>query len=406
MKLLDRPLFDIAELRYKAYRTAKRIALGPLMGGATGTHLFRNLEEASAHAALAEHIADRRLLAPANIQNYPFPESYPAWFARSEAFAARYQYLLSDIVASPASGGMWIPGVAFLQQSMGSIPRIFSSRWGARETLRAASPMREDKPVCIAPGQLGYYHWLLEALPEVLHAKAFQPECKIITSDPPRRYLIDSLAFLDLPPPTIVRANAPLRIPSAILTPRWVNSGFVPPEDIAILRNAILPRLLPCAAGRLIYISRSRSKNRPIQNEPAFESALAALGFEIHHFEDLGFKEQMQLCHEAQCLVAPHGAGLSNMIACRPETAVHELISTNWPNVCYAKLAVQLGLNYSYSLLAPDGAGAICIDIPAALADLQAVLEKLGLDDCRVGSTQKEPSRTVADGVPGDAPPQ
>ena len=59
-------------------------------------------------------------------------------------------------------------------------------------------------------------------------------------------------------------------------------------------------------------------------------------------------QEPRRLISNASTIVAPHGAGLANLVAARPGTEVVEILSRNWFNTCYAKLAVQLGCDYRF----------------------------------------------------------
>ena len=59
-------------------------------------------------------------------------------------------------------------------------------------------------------------------------------------------------------------------------------------------------------------------------------------------------QEPRRLISNASTIVAPHGAGLANLVAARPGTEVVEILSRNWFNTCYAKLSVQLGCDYHF----------------------------------------------------------
>ncbi len=52
---------------------------------------------------------------------------------------------------------------------------------------------------------------------------------------------------------------------------------------------------------------------------------LAEHGFEAIFMEDLSLAEQIRLMGETAVLLAPHGAGLTNMMFCAPGTQVVEI---------------------------------------------------------------------------------
>jgi hypothetical protein len=57
--------------------------------------------------------------------------------------------------------------------------------------------------------------------------------------------------------------------------------------------------------------------------------------------------------YRASAVIGPHGAGLSNLMVCRPGTVVVEML-TNDPNYCYMELSVQLGLRYFGTVASED----------------------------------------------------
>jgi hypothetical protein len=56
----------------------------------------------------------------------------------------------------------------------------------------------------------------------------------------------------------------------------------------------------------------------------------------------------VQLFRDAEFVVSPHGAGLTNLVFCRQGSSIIELFSPNYVNVIYWSLANQVGLNYGY----------------------------------------------------------
>jgi hypothetical protein len=336
----------ISSLRYKAYRLTKRIFLGSLGGGALGTNICRSLEEGRASPNVARHIAECRKIAPACVQTYPFPEEFPPEFPREVAFDAKFVYRLSDVVVAPESGLVWLPGGPILQESAGSLPRLFNGR--IRDTLRTPVRLSEPAPIIVFP-VFGYYHVLFDVLANVLHALSFVPEAKILL--PPRRpHYVDSiLNFLEISENRRIVATGSVRANDLVFSPTWVNGGFIPPADLDRLRRTILPAIKPTTTTtERIYISRSRSPNRSLKRENEMESALSKHGIRICYFEEMSIAEQFETIHQSSVVVAPHGAGLANLVAAQPKTAILELLSRNWFNTCYAKLAVQIGCQYNY----------------------------------------------------------
>ena len=87
-----------------------------------------------------------------------------------------------------------------------------------------------------------------------------------------------------------------------------------------------------------IYISRADAKQRKILNEVELINNLKKLNFEIINLSDLNFIEQMTLFNSSKCIVALHGAGLTNLIFCNKKTSVIEIFPdfTNSNNDWYS----------------------------------------------------------------------
>jgi hypothetical protein len=113
----------------------------------------------------------------------------------------------------------------------------------------------------------------------------------------------------------------------------------------------------PGRADRKLYISRARaSRRRVVDEQSGLWPLLRERGFEIVFAEEHGIQGMARLCGEASHLVAPHGAGLANVVFARPGTKVLELygahLSCEYWRICNAR-----GLEY-YCLQGLDARGA------------------------------------------------
>ena len=88
--------------------------------------------------------------------------------------------------------------------------------------------------------------------------------------------------------------------------------------------NAVVnPKLVP---KDLIFVSRGSATQRSCINEAQIYAILQPLGFQWHSMDNLPVIEQLNLFRRASCIVSPHGAALSNVVACSPKTALLELM--------------------------------------------------------------------------------
>ncbi len=355
-----------AKARVKASRQLNRVFLGSTVGKMPFTSI-RSLEEVIYRKSIKKHIVDIVAIHEPIIVKYKFPEDYPPCFRRDKTFEKRCLYLLKDVYVSPASGMVWLPEGYILEESVGSLLRIMG--WGGilhEPLLRNQTLPIEGLIVACPP--TGYFHWLFEIMPNILHALSRFPESKILVSTKSPKYLIDALELLlgseEYKRRTIFSQN-PLRVPNLVMPQIEVYSGFEHPGDINKLRSKFKSRTIPNETNMLVYISRSRTSKRRLANEHLLEHKLQALGFNVVYCEDMLFIDQIGLFSNAKFVVGPHGAGLSNMIWSDLPCEIFEIFPFNLFNDCYARLAVELGFGYNYVVCEQDenGMGRIPIDI-------------------------------------------
>ena len=347
----------LVEFRWKLFRLVSLITLGKLSGETMlGVNMLRDLDEALAEPNVRRHVLKRTLLSGASVQNYVHPSGFPDYLQRTQAFDDKNAYLLSDVVTSPKHGVVWFPEGRILQQSVANIP-FFYFFGGIKDTLLPVRKLEIVDPVCPLASYNCYYHQLFEGLLPVLQGKALYPDAKILVSTTRPSYLNGMLSFFGIDESQLIIAERPLHVSQCVLIPKWVNSGYTRQSDVDFLRGQISSRIKDGKLGGKIYISRSLTKGRELSNEAELEDALSKNGFRICHFEKMSFREQMETIHSASVVIAPHGSGEANMIAARPGTRWIEILSEDWFVTCYVKLAVQLGLEYSFILTTPSQKG-------------------------------------------------
>ena len=74
-----------------------------------------------------------------------------------------------------------------------------------------------------------------------------------------------------------------------------------------------------------IYISRKDSNHRKINNEDELINYLKQFDFEIYELSKLTFLEQIKIFNQAKMIVSMHGASLTNLMFCHPQTTVVEI---------------------------------------------------------------------------------
>jgi capsular polysaccharide biosynthesis protein len=127
------------------------------------------------------------------------------------------------------------------------------------------------------------------------------------------------------------------------------NDGITTPHLapwLRSMRNII--KIIP-ETKKKIFISREDAKNRNIVNQN--ELLMALQGWKTITLENLSIKEQVKTFAEATHIVAPHGAGLINLLWCDPKTKVYELTHRDFlEKKVYPTLSKHLGLEHQIVL--------------------------------------------------------
>lgn len=127
------------------------------------------------------------------------------------------------------------------------------------------------------------------------------------------------------------------------------------PALLEAVRAAHPPGSAPRSPFRRVLISRGSARGRKLIEEDAIREGLRPLGFERVEMERLGYCDQVRLMQETALLLAPHGAGLTNMIFCAPGTHVVEIAEPGYPNPNFYALAAAMG--HPYWLIDAKGVG-------------------------------------------------
>jgi len=214
-----------------------------------------------------------------------------------------------------------------------------------------------------------YYHWMIDVLPKIaLIAKAgididsidyFVVRCnsnfqrqtlehlgisldRVIPPANNQIILADKLIVPYLKHDRGDRLYNGLGLGIARWVPAWLSQTFVP----------VTSQEKP---SEKIYISRAKRGTRAPENEAQLVLELQNRGFTCVFLEDLSVTQQAGLMANALVVVAPHGAGLTNIAFCKPGTMVVEIFG-DYVVPCYWALSTTANLNYHHYLAteAPD----------------------------------------------------
>jgi capsular polysaccharide biosynthesis protein len=105
-------------------------------------------------------------------------------------------------------------------------------------------------------------------------------------------------------------------------------------------------KIKPASPWRKLFISRADSRARSLVNEAEIAECAAKTGFERIVLSALSVQDQIRLFAEATHVIAAHGAGLANLIFCRPGTVVCEMHSEAYVQWAFRSLAGLRQLRY------------------------------------------------------------
>jgi len=195
----------------------------------------------------------------------------------------------------------------------------------------------------------GYAHWILDALPRLFALEDCGVETRLIVNSVDTKWKAESLALLGVDEERVVELGSRALEVDFLVMPSYVGDPGNPhPFGCRWLRERLNPRLGEATGSRRIYISRRRARRRRIVNETEIAAALEEAGFETIEAESLSFADQVQTFADASVVVAPHGAGLANIIFAPERCRVLEIFDPLHVNVMYYALADTLGQRYGY----------------------------------------------------------
>lgn len=229
-------------------------------------------------------------------------------------------------------------------------------RAGHRDAIRRASkPQRFEKATWILERVYhNHSHWLTAHLPKICLLKDRGALSEVLLPERRNAVIDSSLRMLGLDPEAFPTFDAERPLEVGELT--VLGTDRFRPELLRSVRRAISGEGNP-ERNRRVFISRAKSKGRQLLDEEEIWPLLEDAGFDRVFMEDLGFAEQVELMQRTEILLAPHGAGLTNMMLCPPGTQVVELADLSFPNPNFYAVASAMG--HDYWLVPSQGVGEV-----------------------------------------------
>ena len=234
----------------------------------------------------------------------------------------------------------------------------------------------------------GYFHWMYDVIPRLglLEAAGYDLADIDHFVIPMRTagFHFETLDALGIPESRLVSSfnnrhvQADRLLAPSLTRPAWA----VPTWVVEYLRKSFPPKR-PQGDGfpTRIYVIRKATDHGIVAGESQLTTRLRERGFEPLAMEDFTLHEKAWLLGQAEAVLGPSGAGLSNIVFCQPGTKVIEIRVQPFPVKEPWAIANRCGLDF-YDVL-PDGYGgadkALVTSGAVAEDDIFATLDMAGL---------------------------
>lgn len=229
----------------------------------------------------------------------------------------------------------------------------------------------------------GYYHWILESVPQLLEARrTISDFTLLLPASYTEAFYTDTLRLLQLTKVERLQPQTMYYVPELALPVLPEPQGNYSAVTMREVKNVLFAAagIVPAPKPTRLYISRRKAPRRKVLNEAELEQLLGRYGFQCVCLEDFSFEDQLRLCASANVLVSMHGAGLSNMIFMPEQTTVVEFRKfDDGHNYFFTRLGETLGYQYHllYCPAADEQQSVQDADLYVDVAELEVILQQL-----------------------------
>ena len=197
-----------------------------------------------------------------------------------------------------------------------------------------------------------YYHFLYDALARYGIFEECLPGERVDAVIVPHRarYQQALLELARIPGPYVQPRPDRTFLAERLLVPSTPNQDLDAPRWVTRWLRDRLPPSGRTDTPRRLYLSRGRTPyTRIYRQEPELWPWLEQRGFVMLDPGTLSVQEQIDVFHNAELVVAPHGAALTNITFCRPGTRELELFAGSYVHLGLWTIAEAIGgLRYRY----------------------------------------------------------
>lgn len=206
------------------------------------------------------------------------------------------------------------------------------------------------------PEPTNYYHWMCGTLPLLRFYQNQNIDLFYIGEFSLCAFHTESLERAGLGIHQLLHHPSTAERIVAALSSRFINLNDPISKDAYKFTRALFSDVTsqsPSSGANKIYVSRGSASRRRVVNELEVESLLQNYGFTTVHMDSKSVSEQAQIFSDAQVVIAPHGAALTNLLFIQAGTKVIEIFPDGYINNCFHTLASYGSADYYYLLAEP-----------------------------------------------------
>lgn len=204
---------------------------------------------------------------------------------------------------------------------------------GARFVISLPAPaLAVDRPCVLLGGDENYAHWVIRNLLKLALVDA-RPELAplpLLVNDDLRAYQREFLELLGIADDQLIKVSRGVVVACRdLVVPTQLRNHPRMIEGIDWLRTRLAAWMDAGPARDLLFVSRRDTPVRTLVNEDELECALRPLGFATAVPGAMSVRQQILAFSSAAVIVAPHGAGLANLVFAPRGATVIEIASSN-----------------------------------------------------------------------------
>jgi hypothetical protein len=200
------------------------------------------------------------------------------------------------------------------------------------------------------PWSENYYHWLIQYLPIIkLIENDISPSDidHYLVAGPARRFQVESLALLGIPPTKIREVSRrQLAIADNLVVTTIPCANMVFDSKVIGFLRGLSPPIPHKKIRKAIYLDRPAPNQRRAVNEDEVYESLYAYNVEKIDCGSLSFSEQISLSSSAVLMCGIHGASFTNMVFSKRRIGIIECMPRNYNCKWFASLATACGHHY------------------------------------------------------------